>query len=231
MDVSADLTELGRTPMAVICAGAKSILDIPRTLEYLETQACQDSARIPSHCHGQCLTGADGSIMRISGLTMHPSLQAPHRAVPCWVLISSCIPDMQGVTVAAYGADEFPAFFTRHSGCRAPARLDSPEEAAAMLRRGLELGLGSGAVIGGQPGSSMSFRLHWLPYCSAAAELLQVIVARLGCRCSTRTASDTACRADFDWDWAIFNRTLLAVSTQYVSGHGLWHSLCFWVLG
>lgn len=59
---------------------------------------------------------------------------------------------MQGVTVAAYGADEFPAFFTRHSGCRAPARLDSPEEAAAMLRRGLELGLGSGAVIGGQPG-------------------------------------------------------------------------------
>ncbi len=38
MDVSADLTELGRTPVAVICAGAKSILDIPRTLEYLETQ-------------------------------------------------------------------------------------------------------------------------------------------------------------------------------------------------
>ncbi|KAI9632359.1 Indigoidine synthase A like protein-domain-containing protein [Dioszegia hungarica] len=38
MDVSADLIELGRTPMAVICAGAKSILDIPRTLEVLETQ-------------------------------------------------------------------------------------------------------------------------------------------------------------------------------------------------
>lgn len=38
MDVSADLTELGRTPIAVICAGAKSVLDIPRTLEYLETQ-------------------------------------------------------------------------------------------------------------------------------------------------------------------------------------------------
>lgn len=38
MDVSADLTELGRTPVAVICAGVKSILDIPRTLEVLETQ-------------------------------------------------------------------------------------------------------------------------------------------------------------------------------------------------
>ena len=56
MDVSADLTELARTPVTVVCAGIKSILDIPRTLEYLETQ---------------------------------------------------------GVPTVAYGADEFPAFFTR----------------------------------------------------------------------------------------------------------------------
>ncbi|XP_071272064.1 uncharacterized protein [Salvelinus alpinus] len=38
MDISADLTELGRTPIAVVSAGVKSILDIGRTLEYLETQ-------------------------------------------------------------------------------------------------------------------------------------------------------------------------------------------------
>jgi pseudouridine-5'-phosphate glycosidase len=38
MDVSADLTELGRTPVMVVCAGAKSLLDIGRTLEVLETQ-------------------------------------------------------------------------------------------------------------------------------------------------------------------------------------------------
>jgi pseudouridine-5'-phosphate glycosidase len=37
MDVSADLTELGRTQVAVVCAGAKAILDLPRTLEVLET--------------------------------------------------------------------------------------------------------------------------------------------------------------------------------------------------
>lgn len=37
-DVSADLLELGRTPVAVVCAGAKSILDLPLTLEVLETQ-------------------------------------------------------------------------------------------------------------------------------------------------------------------------------------------------
>ena len=38
MDVSADLTELSRTPVLVVCAGAKSILDLDLTLEYLETQ-------------------------------------------------------------------------------------------------------------------------------------------------------------------------------------------------
>lgn len=37
-DVSADLYELGRTPVAGVCAGAKSLLDLPRTLEVLETQ-------------------------------------------------------------------------------------------------------------------------------------------------------------------------------------------------
>ncbi|SEE81303.1 pseudouridine-5'-phosphate glycosidase [Rhizobiales bacterium GAS191] len=45
-DVSADLTELGHTGTAVVCAGVKSILDIPKTLEYLETQ------RVPVIAYG-----------------------------------------------------------------------------------------------------------------------------------------------------------------------------------
>lgn len=36
-DISADLTELAKTPVIVVCAGVKSILDLPATLEYLET--------------------------------------------------------------------------------------------------------------------------------------------------------------------------------------------------
>ena len=52
MDVSADLTELARTPVVVVCAGVKSILDIPRTLEYLETQGvavmCWQTDRFPA---------------------------------------------------------------------------------------------------------------------------------------------------------------------------------------
>ena len=38
MDVSADLDELSKTPLCVVCAGAKAILDLPRTMEYLETK-------------------------------------------------------------------------------------------------------------------------------------------------------------------------------------------------
>jgi pseudouridine-5'-phosphate glycosidase len=45
-DISADLTELGRTPTAVVCAGVKSILDIAKTLEFLETQ------RVPVIAYG-----------------------------------------------------------------------------------------------------------------------------------------------------------------------------------
>ncbi|HEU0096601.1 MAG TPA: pseudouridine-5'-phosphate glycosidase, partial [Rhizomicrobium sp.] len=45
-DISADLTELGRTKTAVVCAGVKSILDIAKTLEFLETQ------RVPVIAYG-----------------------------------------------------------------------------------------------------------------------------------------------------------------------------------
>ena len=45
-DISADLAELGATGVAVVCAGGKSILDIPKTLEYLETM------RVPVIAYG-----------------------------------------------------------------------------------------------------------------------------------------------------------------------------------
>jgi pseudouridine-5'-phosphate glycosidase len=48
-DVSADLHELARTPVIVVCAGAKAILDIPKTLEVLETLG------VPVTTYGQSL--------------------------------------------------------------------------------------------------------------------------------------------------------------------------------
>lgn len=46
-DISADLSELSRTPVSVICAGAKAILDLPKTLEVLETNG------VPVLAYGQ----------------------------------------------------------------------------------------------------------------------------------------------------------------------------------
>ncbi len=45
-DISADLTELARTPVTVVAAGAKALLDLPKTLEMLETLG------VPVVCHG-----------------------------------------------------------------------------------------------------------------------------------------------------------------------------------
>lgn len=62
LDVSADLVELGRTPVAVVCSGVKSILDIPRTLEYLETQGvCVASYNSPGGVFPDFYTRDSGS--------------------------------------------------------------------------------------------------------------------------------------------------------------------------
>ncbi|MGL6211333.1 MAG: pseudouridine-5'-phosphate glycosidase, partial [Paracoccaceae bacterium] len=89
-DISADLLELAQTPVTVIAAGAKAILDIPKTLEVLETH---------------------------------------------------------GVPVIAYQQDDFPAFWSRSSGLKAPLRLDTAADIAASHRMRATLGLQGGQLI------------------------------------------------------------------------------------
>jgi len=89
-DVSADLIALASIPIVVVCAGAKAILDLPRTLEYLETH---------------------------------------------------------GVPVIGYGTDEFPAFYSRRSGLRVDARVETVEEVARIAQARAELGLSSALLV------------------------------------------------------------------------------------
>ena len=89
-DVSADLRELAETPVSVVAAGAKAILDLPKTLEYLETL---------------------------------------------------------GVPVIAYGQDDFPAFWSRSSGLKAPLRMESARDIAAAHRMRARLGLPGGQLV------------------------------------------------------------------------------------
>ena len=53
-----------------------------------------------------------------------------------------------GVPAAAFGQDDFPAFYTRESGFKAPLRFDAPVEIAEMMRIKWELGIKGGAIIG-----------------------------------------------------------------------------------
>uniref|UniRef100_A0ABM5GEK5 Uncharacterized protein isoform X4 n=1 Tax=Pogona vitticeps TaxID=103695 RepID=A0ABM5GEK5_9SAUR len=72
LDVSADLTELGRTPVAVISAGVKSILDIGRTLEYLVTAKEMET-------QGVCVA-TFGESREFPAFFSHQSgFQAPHQ--------------------------------------------------------------------------------------------------------------------------------------------------------
>ncbi|GGW75717.1 pseudouridine-5'-phosphate glycosidase [Streptomyces caelestis] len=88
MDISSDLIQFTRSKVAVVCAGAKKILDLGLTMEFLET-----------HC----------------------------------------------VPVISYGFDDFPAFYCRSSGLRAPHRLDDE----ALIARAVDThwGLGNDSAV------------------------------------------------------------------------------------
>jgi pseudouridine-5'-phosphate glycosidase len=111
-DISADLLELAQTSVTVVAAGAKAILDLPKTLEVLETH---------------------------------------------------------GVPVIAYGQDDFPAFWSRSSGLRAPLRLDSAAEIAASHRMRRALGLAGGQLVANPiPAHAEIARAEITPFIEAA---------------------------------------------------------------
>jgi len=82
LDISADLDELARTPVLVVCAGPKSILDVPRTLEVLETRG------VP--VVGLGTDEVPGFFARTSGLPVHIRVDSPAQAAALalrhWVL-------------------------------------------------------------------------------------------------------------------------------------------------
>lgn len=98
-DVSADLAELAQSPLMVVCSGAKVILDLPRTLEHLESL---------------------------------------------------------GVPVVGYQAEELPAFFARSSGLPLEFRVDTPGEAAELIRAARQLGSRHAIVLTNAPPENLA---------------------------------------------------------------------------
>jgi pseudouridine-5'-phosphate glycosidase len=100
-DISADLAEIARTPVAIVCAGAKAILDLPRTLEILETI---------------------------------------------------------GVPVVGYRTNKFPAFYVEDSGLALQSRVDTPADAARLMKTHWEMGFTSGIVFCNPPPAGSALR-------------------------------------------------------------------------
>jgi len=75
-DISADITELARSPAAVVCSGAKAILDLPRTLELLET------AGVP--VVGYRTSEFPAFYSRTSGLALEHRVDDPAAAARIW---------------------------------------------------------------------------------------------------------------------------------------------------
>ncbi|MBM2574710.1 pseudouridine-5'-phosphate glycosidase [Jannaschia sp. Os4] len=106
-DVSADLYELAATPVCVVCAGAKSILDIPRTLELLE------SLRVPVLVEGAdempaFYARASGCAApeRVDGAAEIASILRAHAALGTGsgVLVANPIPEADALDADAIGA-------------------------------------------------------------------------------------------------------------------------------
>lgn len=83
LDVSADLYELARAPVAVVCSGAKSILDLPRTLEVLETNgvpvAGYGTSTFPAFFASSSGLALD---IRVDGARAAADLVRAHRTLP-----------------------------------------------------------------------------------------------------------------------------------------------------
>lgn len=116
-DISSDIDELAATGVAVVCSGAKSILDLPATLELLETR------RVP---------------------------------------------------LIGYGVDELPAFYSASSGLPLPHRVDTPDQAAAMLRLHFALPGSAGILVVQPPPADLAIPPdevgEWVEAATVAAE-------------------------------------------------------------
>jgi len=101
-DVSADLPELAQTPVIVVCAGAKSILDLPLTLEWLETQGVT--------VLGYGTSEFPAFYSRSSGLTVDAQVDTPEEVAGVWRAKQEMgLPGGLLVTVPVLEADEFAA--------------------------------------------------------------------------------------------------------------------------
>ncbi len=136
-DISADLQELGQTPVAVVCAGAKSILDLPKTLEYLETMGVPvlgfKTDRFPAF-----FTRDSGLpvVARVDTPAETAAVMAGHWGVglASGVLVTNPVPESDAMPVA-----EIDAVIARAVGEARSQGIRGKDETPFLLKRIVEL--------------------------------------------------------------------------------------------
>jgi len=137
MDVSADLEELARTAVAVVCAGPKSILDVPRTMEVLETRGVPVVGWGTDELPGFFSVG--------SGIALHQRVESRHqaaglvrrqRALGLASGILFCVPIPAG---AALPREEAEAAIAQAEQDAAAAGVRGPRSTPWVLARVAEL--------------------------------------------------------------------------------------------
>jgi pseudouridine-5'-phosphate glycosidase len=117
-DISSDLEELGRTPVAVVCAGPKAILNVPATLEYLETRGVPVVAVGQADMPGFYARSAGiPAPVSVTDLVAAAHLVAIHLALGLGGAILLCVPVPEG--------DALPDEVARAAVGRALAEADA----------------------------------------------------------------------------------------------------------
>jgi pseudouridine-5'-phosphate glycosidase len=134
-DISADLTELSRTPVLVVCSGAKSILDLPRTLEILETLGVPVLGYRTDQFPTFYTAGAVGSVTRVEAAADAAAAFAAHARMGGggMVLAHPCPADV------AVAADAFNRALTEAELDAAAEGATGPQLTPFLLSRLAEL--------------------------------------------------------------------------------------------
>ena len=168
LDVSADLDELARTPVLVVCAGPKSILDVPRTLEVLETRG------VP--VVGLGTDEVPGFFARSSGIALHirveTAAEAAALAVRHWdlglgsgVLVTVPVPER-----AALPRDEADTAIARAIAEAEQAGVHGPAATPWVLARVAEL----------TDGRSVAANVSLIEHDASVAARIAVAMAGMG---------------------------------------------------
>jgi len=136
-DISSDLEELARTPMVVVCAGPKAILDVPATIEYLETRGVPVIAvgqdEVPGFYSQRSGVRAPVSVRDVAAAAALARLHLG-LGLGSGVLVTAPVPEAQ-----ALGEDDARAAIERAIGEAATKRIAGPEVTPWLLARIAEL--------------------------------------------------------------------------------------------